>query len=278
MFLLRRAPTTAGPTRTTTHPEGAHGRARVRRRQRQARGGRQVPRPRDRLPRPLGPAADGVLLAATQFPAKYRGGAFVAFHGSWNRAPRPQGGYNVTYVPFDDKGMPRGGYEVFASGFPGVAEFTKPAGREVPAGRPRLRARRLDVRQRHGEGPRVAHLLYGREAPRRRRPAPRRRPAAAPLRRSRRSRGAGPRPGRADGPAPSSTRMACATCHMPDGSGVPGLQPALVGSKVVAGRPATVIKVLLLGPEKALPAHKASERQPDARRSIRSPTTRSPPS
>jgi mono/diheme cytochrome c family protein len=52
--------------------------------------------------------------------------------------------------------------------------------------------------------------------------------------------------------------MACATCHMPDGSGVPGLQPALMGSKVVAGPPATVIKVLLLGPEKALPAHKAT--------------------
>ena len=51
--------------------------------------------------------------------------------------------------------------------------------------------------------------------------------------------------------------LACATCHMPDGSGVPGLQPALMGSKVVAGPPATVIKVLLLGPEKALPAHKA---------------------
>jgi mono/diheme cytochrome c family protein len=45
---------------------------------------------------------------------------------------------------------------------------------------------------------------------------------------------------------------------MPDGSGVPGLQPALKGSKVVAGPPATVVKVLLLGPEKALPAHKAT--------------------
>jgi mono/diheme cytochrome c family protein len=45
---------------------------------------------------------------------------------------------------------------------------------------------------------------------------------------------------------------------MPDGSGVPGLQPALMGSKVVAGPSATVIKVLLLGPEKALPAHKST--------------------
>src|SRR5439155_1233452 len=30
------------------------------------------------------------LYAGTQFPARYRGGAFIAFHGSWNRAPLPQ--------------------------------------------------------------------------------------------------------------------------------------------------------------------------------------------
>ena len=40
---------------------------------------------------------------------------------------------------------------------------------------------------------------------------------------------------------------------MPDGTGVTGLQPALVGSKIVAGPPATLAKVILLGPEKALP-------------------------
>src|SRR5262249_17897575 len=61
-----------------------------------------------------------------QFPARYRDGAFIAFHGSWNRAPLPQKGYNVTYVPFDASGMPKGTYEVFASGFPGVETFTTP--------------------------------------------------------------------------------------------------------------------------------------------------------
>jgi glucose/arabinose dehydrogenase len=29
------------------------------------------------------------------YPAAYRGGVFIAFHGSWNQAPLPQGGYNV---------------------------------------------------------------------------------------------------------------------------------------------------------------------------------------
>ena len=51
------------------------------------------------------------------FPERYRAGGFVAFHGSWNRAPEPQEGYNVVFVPFED-GQPTGEWEVFASGFP----------------------------------------------------------------------------------------------------------------------------------------------------------------
>ncbi len=50
-----------------------------------------------------------------QFPARYRGGAFVAFRGSWNRAPLPQEGYRVAFVPFAG-GAPAGGFETFAIG------------------------------------------------------------------------------------------------------------------------------------------------------------------
>ena len=39
------------------------------------------------------------FYTGSQFPAKYRGGAFLAFQGSWNRAPEPQGGYNVMFQP-----------------------------------------------------------------------------------------------------------------------------------------------------------------------------------
>src|SRR5690606_9599041 len=52
-------------------------------------------------------------------PICYRGGAFVAFHGSWNRAPLPQQGYKVTFTPFEE-GAPAGDYETFADGFAGV--------------------------------------------------------------------------------------------------------------------------------------------------------------
>jgi glucose/arabinose dehydrogenase len=52
------------------------------------------------------------------FPARYRDGAFIAFHGSWNRAPEPQAGYKVVFQPMKD-GKPSGAYEVFADGFAG---------------------------------------------------------------------------------------------------------------------------------------------------------------
>ena len=66
------------------------------------------------------------FYTGTQFPEKYRNGAFVAFHGSWNRAPLPQAGYNIAFVPFDSKGMPVGTYEVFADNFAGIPVIHSP--------------------------------------------------------------------------------------------------------------------------------------------------------
>ena len=48
------------------------------------------------------------------FGPKYKGGLFIAFHGSWNRAPLPQGGDQVTFVPFAN-GRPTGEYSTFAT-------------------------------------------------------------------------------------------------------------------------------------------------------------------
>jgi len=54
-----------------------------------------------------------------QFPARYRDGIFIAFHGSWNRAPYPQGGYNVVFQQFaGDRAT--GSCEIFADGFAGA--------------------------------------------------------------------------------------------------------------------------------------------------------------
>ena len=51
-----------------------------------------------------------------QFPAHYQGGAFIAFHGSWNRAPEERQGA-VVFQPIGADGKASGKFEVFASGF-----------------------------------------------------------------------------------------------------------------------------------------------------------------
>jgi glucose/arabinose dehydrogenase len=59
-------------------------------------------------------AMDLVFYTGEQFPSEYRGSAFVALKGSWNRSEPT--GYKVVRVPFRD-GRPEGSYENFAAGF-----------------------------------------------------------------------------------------------------------------------------------------------------------------
>jgi glucose/arabinose dehydrogenase len=59
------------------------------------------------------------FYSGDQFPARFRGGAFVAFHGGFDRAPLPNEGYQVQFVPFGSNGMPSGPAETFADGFAG---------------------------------------------------------------------------------------------------------------------------------------------------------------
>jgi glucose/arabinose dehydrogenase len=60
------------------------------------------------------------FYTGTQFPESYRGGAFVAEHGSWNRATRS--GYQIAFVPFKD-GQPSGDPVPFMTGL--VPDATK---------------------------------------------------------------------------------------------------------------------------------------------------------
>ena len=65
----------------------------------------------------LGPHTASLGLAfydGTLFPAKYRGGAIIGQHGSWNR--RPRSGYKVIFVPFTG-GRPDGEAEDLLTGF-----------------------------------------------------------------------------------------------------------------------------------------------------------------
>ena len=174
----------------------------------------------------------------SQFPEKYRGGAFIAFHGSWNRAPLPQVGY---CVGFDGHGMPEGSYEVFADGFAGRDIVKSP--RDA-----RFRACGLAVGPdgslyvADSEKGRIWRIIYTGDA------AQVASIATPPTLTQSASIG-----------SPDGAKIyaqLCATCHMADGSGVPNLQPSLAGSQVVAGEAAQLIRVILRGPAKVLPANR----------------------
>ena len=64
-------------------------------------------------------APNGMLYYADKsFPDRYRNGLFIAFHGSWNRAPYAQSGYNIVFQSLS--GDTAGDHcEIFADGFSG---------------------------------------------------------------------------------------------------------------------------------------------------------------
>lgn len=62
---------------------------------------------------------DVAIYTGKAFPAAYSQGAFVAFHGSWNRAPGPQDGYMIAFQPLRN-GKASGAWIRFADGFAGA--------------------------------------------------------------------------------------------------------------------------------------------------------------
>ena len=62
------------------------------------------------------------FYSGSSFPERYHGGLFIAFHGSWNRAPLPQEGYRIAFVPFS-AGKLEGNFETFAIGQKSAQQF-----------------------------------------------------------------------------------------------------------------------------------------------------------
>jgi glucose/arabinose dehydrogenase len=188
------------------------------------------------------------LYTGTQFPEKYRGGMFLAFHGSWNRAPRPQAGYKIVFIPFGADGLPTGktatgdgNYEDFATGFPGVEYFTNTRDAKYrPAGVTPGPDGSLYISE--TEKGRIWRVIYtGDLTPRT--------GARAVVATPQTYAAIG-----ADTPGGKIYASVCAACHMPNGSGVPAMQPALAGSAVVGGDTNRLINVILKGPAAVLPA------------------------
>lgn len=170
-----------------------------------------------------------------QFPAKYHGGAFVAFHGSWNREPLPQEGFNIGFVPFDEKGVPRGTFEVFTRSAK-ASHFRMGGVAVAPDGS-------LFISETNRG--RIWRIIYTGE------PADETNPAAPVA--------GATKPVASTAVLPSSPGkeiyvQMCAPCHMADGTGAGQQQPALLGSNVVKGDPRQLMRVVLEGPASVLPA------------------------
>ena len=71
---------------------------------------------------------DFLFYTGKQFPKEYQGGAFLAFHGSWNRSKRV--GYSVTFIPFQN-GKPSGPVRDFLTGWMISPESSDVWGRPV---------------------------------------------------------------------------------------------------------------------------------------------------
>ncbi|MGH8510178.1 MAG: PQQ-dependent sugar dehydrogenase, partial [Gammaproteobacteria bacterium] len=73
-------------------------------------------------------ALDFIFYTGTAFPKKYRGGCFVALHGSWNRSKLS--GYKISFIPFEN-GKPLAGPEDFLTGWLLSADEHRAWGRPV---------------------------------------------------------------------------------------------------------------------------------------------------
>ena len=71
---------------------------------------------------------DTLFYTGKQFPKEYQGGAFLAFHGSWNRSRRV--GYSLAFIPFRE-GKPQSGPKDFLNGFMLAPEKREVWGRPV---------------------------------------------------------------------------------------------------------------------------------------------------
>ncbi len=171
------------------------------------------------------------------FPARYKNGAFIAFHGSWNRLGHEQAGYSVVFVPMKD-GKPSGDWEIFADGFKGSKPLEnsgdavyRPCGlSEGPDGSLYI------VDSQVG---RVWRILYYPDGITTTKASESITTLQAPKEEEvvNESLIAGK----------TVYDMYCLPCHMSNGTGAPGMNPPLIGTEWVLGDKERLIRVVLLG-------------------------------
>lgn len=181
---------------------------------------------------------DVLIYQGDLFPERYKHGAFIAFHGSWNRLGHEQGGFKVVFVPMKD-GKPSGDYEVFADGFIGPEPVTnsgdaffRPCGlAEGPDGSLYISD------SQHG---RIWRIMYFKDAIPNNADVSLFQPVAKAKVK--------------EEPIPEELVAGkkvydnyCAACHRSNGMGAPGMNPPLTGIDLVTGDKRELIKIVLQG-------------------------------
>ncbi len=180
---------------------------------------------------------DLLFYQGDQFPSKYKNGAFIAWHGSWNRLGHDQAGYNIVFVPMVN-GKPSGNWEIFADGFKGPKPLESPGDAIYrPCGLAEGPDGSLYVVD--SQVGRVWRIMYYPEGIKHTVPS-----AITRL------------PADEGVPETVSEFLAagksvydsyCLPCHMSNGKGAPGMNPPLVGTEWVLGDKERLIKVVLQG-------------------------------
>ncbi len=179
---------------------------------------------------------DVLIYKGDLFPEKYKHGAFIAFHGSWNRLGNAQQGYKVVFVPMKD-GKPSGQWEVFADGFTGQAAITNPGNAFFrPCGLAEGPDGSLYISDsQHG---RIWRIAYFKDEM----PVPIDKGLYQPI--------------VLENPEPVADELLpgkrvydkfCVACHQANGKGAPGMNPPLAGVDLVTGDKKALIGIILNG-------------------------------
>ncbi len=186
---------------------------------------------------------DLLFYTGDLFPEKYKNGAFIAFHGSWNRAPLPQAGFFVVFVPFKN-GKPIGNWEVFADDFAGIDKVMNPAdAKQRPMGLAQGPDGALYVSSSttgkiwkvmyYGENSTQTKNLVTVEQPQAQNVNTNNQPIEEHIQN--------------DSNGKKIYTTYCLACHQADGKGVQGMNPSLVDTDWVGGEKNKLIGVILNG-------------------------------
>ncbi|RMG19932.1 MAG: cytochrome C [Bacteroidetes bacterium] len=182
---------------------------------------------------------DLLFYTGDLFPERYKNGAFIAFHGSWNRLGTNQAGFCVVFVPMQD-GKPSGNWEVFADGFVGAVPVTSSnKARYRPCGLAQGPDGSLYVVD--SQQGRVWRIMYYEEGLEEH-PASEIAEAAIDTTQA------------ASAQVPEALQAGkqvydfyCMACHQDNGLGVSGMNPPLAGTDWVTGDKQRLIRVILNG-------------------------------